>query len=433
MDVVTLALARKYTKDTASQFGAVIGAPCKVKSVQKNAGISTITLEWKNDEGVTKETSFYVNDGISNWYSGRQYEVGDIVLYTDNILYSCKTANDDATFNPAKWTAISNGAAGGGDYFIVSLISQLPTDLTINDLKIYYCLEDSNFHLWDGNAWSIISSDVKVVDLTQAEYDALPTSKKLDGTIYFVTDAPGGGGIAALTNDLTATKTVGGVNAGKQYTAGTFLENIIRDILAPVLYPTFTNPSASISATGAKLLETGATLATTMSVSFNQGTINPAYGTSGKRSGAATGYSLNGGTAQVSNTFNVTVTSAQLTYRATVDYAQGEQPKDSAGNNYSTPLPAGSVNSNTITYEFVDAMYANTSSAATMTKQSLVSKSAGSKQFSLVATTAADPEQIDVPGSWTVSKIEVLNTLSGKWEDATSQFTKTTTSHDDAA
>jgi hypothetical protein len=68
-----------------------------------------------------------------------------------------------------------------------------------------------------------------------------------------------------------------------------------------------------------------------------------------------------------------------------------------------------------------------------MTKQALVSKTAGTKQFDLPATTAEYPEQVDVPGSWTVSKIEVLNTLSGKWEDATSQFTKTTTSHDDAA
>jgi len=242
-----------------------------------------------------------------------------------------------------------------------------------------------------------------------------------------------GGGSAVLTDDLTATKTVGGVTVGDNYVSGTPLEDIIRDILAPVLYPTFTNPSASISATGAKLLETGATLATTITTTFNRGTINPAYGTSGKRSGPATEYALNGGTAQGTGTFNVTVTSAQLTYQVAVSYAAGEQPKDSAGRDYSTPLPAGSVNSNTITYEFVDALYANTSSAATMTKQALVSKGAGSKQLSLVATTAANPEQIDVPGSWTVSKIEVLNTLSGKWEDATSQFTKTTTSHDDAA
>ena len=68
-----------------------------------------------------------------------------------------------------------------------------------------------------------------------------------------------------------------------------------------------------------------------------------------------------------------------------------------------------------------------------MTKQALISKSAKVKQLDIVATTTANPEQIDVPASWTLTKIEVLNTMSGKWEDATSQFTKTTTTHDDAS
>ena len=63
-------------------------------------------------------------------------------------------------------------------------------------------------------------------------------------------------------------------------------------------YPKFTNPSATLTATGSKLLECGATQNTTFTVNFNRGTISPAYGTSGYRSGAATGYALNGGTVQ---------------------------------------------------------------------------------------------------------------------------------------
>ena len=431
LSAVTYALAKKYTDATAHQFGGLKGAPCKVKSVQKSGGQSVITLEWKNDQGDTQTSEVYVNDGITAWVSGRSYAAGDLVVYND-ILYCCTVANTDAVFNPNNWKSIGGGSAEC-DYYIIDALSSLPNNLTAADRRIYFCLEDGNFHLWNGIKWDIVGSGVKVRELTQAEYDALTIAEKLNGTIYFVTDAPGGGGIAALTADMTATKTVGGVNAGKQYTAGTFLEIILRDILAPVLYPTFTNPSATISATGSKLLETGSSLNTTMTISFNQGKIDPAYGTNGKRAGAATGYALNGGTSQAGNSFSITVTSAQLTYQGTVSYAEGPQPKDSAGNDYSTPLPAGSINSNTITYEFVDALWANTSSAGTMTKQALVSKSAGTKQFDLPATTAADPEQIDVPGSWTVSKIEVLNTLSGKWEDATSQFTKTTTTHDDAA
>lgn len=243
----------------------------------------------------------------------------------------------------------------------------------------------------------------------------------------------GGGGSADLEQALTVTETVGGVTSGKTYSIGTKLETIFRDMLDPVKYPTLTAPSATLSATGAKLLETGATLATTMTITFNRGSINPAYGTSGYRSGAATGYSLAGGSTQSENTFSVTVTSAKLSYQGNAEYAAGEQPKDSHGGNYSTPLAAGNVDTNTITYEFVDALWANTSSASTMTKQALVSKSAKVKSFSFPATTAANPEAFDVPASWTVTAVEVLNTLSNQWENADAQFTVTDTTHDDAA
>lgn len=242
-----------------------------------------------------------------------------------------------------------------------------------------------------------------------------------------------GGGPAVLTDDLTAAVTVGGITVGTQYEEGESLETILRDMLDPVMYPILTSPSATISATGAKLLETGATLNTVFTVTFNRGSINPAYGTSGYRSGAATGYSLNGGDAQSENTFSRTITSEQLTYRGTVEYGAGEQPKDSSGKDYSTPLAAGSVNTNTITYEFVDALWANTSNIATIAKLALVSKGAKQKDFTFPAQTVANPEVFDVPASWTVTAIQVKNDLSGAYEDAIDQFAVTNVTHNDAA
>ena len=242
----------------------------------------------------------------------------------------------------------------------------------------------------------------------------------------------GGGGSSELTADLPITETVGGVTSGTTYLQGTPLEDIFKDMLNPVKYPSFTAPSASIAATGAKLLEVGGTLATTMTITFSRGAIAPAYGTSGFRSGEATGYSLNGGTAQSENTFSVTVTEAQKTYQGTVNYAAGEQPKDSTGADYSTPLPAGSVNSNTITYEFVNALWANTASIGTVAKLSLVNKSAKQRDMVFPAQTVANPEVFDVPASWTVTAVQVKNDLSGAYEDALSQFTVTDVNHDDA-
>ena len=425
---VTYALARKYTDETADQFGGLKGAPCQVQSVVKTDGQSVITLVWKNDAGETKESEVYVNDGIRPWIGGNDYEVGDLVVY-NNMIYMCLTANDDPTFVKTNWQEIG----GSCDYYIIDKASSLPMDLTAAQRKIYYCLDDGKFHLWDGSKWTSISSGVKIRELTQAEYNALSYAEQRNGTIYFVTDAQGGGGSGSLTQDMTVVKAVGGITVGTQYTEGTSLEKIFRDMLSPTMYPTLTNPSASISATGAKLLETGATLATTMTVTFNRGSINPAYGTSGYRSGAAIEYSLNSGTPQASNTFSVTVTSAQKTYKATVSYAAGEQPKDSSGADYSTPLAAGSVNSNTITYEFVDAIWANTSNISTIAKLALVSKSTGQKDMVFPAQTAANPEVFDIPASWNVTAVQVKNDLSGAYENAVDQFTVTTVTHDDAA
>ena len=242
-----------------------------------------------------------------------------------------------------------------------------------------------------------------------------------------------GGGSGSLETAITSSISVGGIPSGTNYPVGTNYDNMWKDLLNPVAYPTLTNPSATLSATGAKLLETGSTLATTMTVAFNRGSISPAYGTSGYRSGTATDYALNGGTAQAGNTFSVTVDAEHLTYQASVSYGAGEQPKDSEGGNYSTPLAAGSVNSNTLTYEFVDALWANTTNIATIAKLALVSKSAKTKTFEFPAQTVANPEVFDVPASWTITAVDVLNTLSNQWEDCSGEFAITNVNHDDAA
>ena len=163
----------------------------------------------------------------------------------------------------------------------------------------------------------------------------------------------GGGDTAVLKNDLTSSVNVGGISAGKRYTAGTPLETVLRDMLSPSLNPTLTGPSATISGTGEKLLEKGTTQNVTLTISFSRGSISPPYGTSGYRSGAATGYSVNGGTVQSGNTFSVEVSGGSRTFSGRVNYAAGEQPKDSTGADYGTALPAGYVTTSSLAYEFV--------------------------------------------------------------------------------
>ena len=241
-----------------------------------------------------------------------------------------------------------------------------------------------------------------------------------------------GGGSSELADDLTTSVTVGGITSGTQYEAGTSLEKIFRDMLNPVAYPTLTNPSVSLAGSGSKLLEAGATLAVTLTATFSRGSINPAYGTSGYRSGAVQGYTLNNGTEQAENTWSETVSASNKTFKCSARYAAGEQPKDSKGNDYNSPLPAGSVESGTVTYDFVDAMWANTSNITTVAKLSLVAKSTKQRDMTFPAQTVANPEIFDIPASWTVTAVQVKNDLSGAWEDASSQFTVTDTAHDNA-
>ena len=242
-----------------------------------------------------------------------------------------------------------------------------------------------------------------------------------------------GGGSGSLEQAITAAIDVGGIKTNDSFPVGTSYDSMWDALLNPTLNPTFTNPSATLSGTGDKLLEAGSTLVATITATFSRGSITPAYGTSGYRSGAATDYTLNSGVAQAGNTWSETVSAANRTFSAVVNYDAGEQPKDSKGNNYDSPLAAGSVTTNTVSYEFVDALWANTSNIGTIAKLSLVSKTAKQKDLSFPAQTVANPEVFDVPASWTVTAVQVKNDLSGQYEDASSQFTVTDTTHDDAA
>lgn len=199
-----------------------------------------------------------------------------------------------------------------------------------------------------------------------------------------------------------------------------------------VEYPEFVAPSATISGTGDKVLEKGSTLNATITVAFDRGKIDPAYNTDGYRSGAATGYKINSGASQGSGTFSVVVSDSNKVFMGRVDYAEGEQPKDSDGHDYDSPLAAGYVNTEELTYEFVNAVWANASDITSMAKQPLVSESDKEIIIDFAPQTVANPECFDIPASLTVNGIYVQNPFSEVWEECASEFTQTTTTHDNA-
>lgn len=151
IDILTYAVSRKYTDETVAQFGGVKGAPCKVKSIDKNNGVNTVTFEWKNDAGETRESTMKVLDGtpIYVWTSGDSYKYGDLVIYA-SCFYRCITPNSDIEFDDRKWNEIGSP---DGNYDIVQNSELLPPIFTEADRKMYYSIEENIFYLWNGYQW----------------------------------------------------------------------------------------------------------------------------------------------------------------------------------------------------------------------------------------------------------------------------------------
>lgn len=112
------------------------------------------------------------------------YAVGDFVSY-DGTLYQCNIAIDTPeAFDATKWTAvkvteISSGASviqlTQAEYTALSTAEKMNGSIyKLTDKAIFYCL-DEEYHA--------------VKELTTAQYEALSTAEKNNGTIYIQTDA----------------------------------------------------------------------------------------------------------------------------------------------------------------------------------------------------------------------------------------------------
>ena len=140
---------------------------------------------------------------------------------------------------------------------------------------------------------------------------------------------------------------IGGIAAGTVLYGKKWSEILIEAFFGSAAVPTLTPPSFSVvlDSTTATI---GSTATITGTATFNRGSINPAYGTSGYRAGEPTSYEVNGNTIQSSAleykfTTEMVIAEGENKFTVVVNYAAGEQPKDSAGQNYDSPYPAGSL------------------------------------------------------------------------------------------
>ena len=262
------------------------------------------------------------------------------------------------------------------------------------------------------------------------------------GTTITINSIGGGGGTGTYTNatptplNFPGNSPFDNIPAGTTFLNQTFTE-MMNAMLYPTLDPTLTNPSSTFSLAQAGLREIGEgdvgaggdPLSLSFTATFNRGSITPAYGTNGFRSGPANAYNYTGTglpttQASTSLTDSQTVTPyivliGNQNWTNTVSYDAGQQPLDSTGGNFGSPLPAGTTSVDTVTITGVYPVFATTVALGTFTKQNLQVMTTYI-QVSLVTESGGGGQKqiVDIPNAWsTITGLQQFNTLSGTWDN----------------
>ncbi len=225
------------------------------------------------------------------------------------------------------------------------------------------------------------------------------------------------------------------ISTGTTFSNKTFTE-MMNMMLYPELFPSLTNPSQTnftLSPSGFREIgEQFAIGGITLSSTFSRGSINPAYGTNGFRSGLPNAYIYTGPgsvlTPQSSTSLtNSTATAAVYTivqgaqsWTSRVAYDAGQQPLSSTGNNFNSPLPAGQTNNNlTRTITGVYPVFATTVNISTLTKQGLQSMTSNITVDVVTESGGGGAKQtIDIPQAFsTITGLQQFNTLSNVFDN----------------
>lgn len=241
-----------------------------------------------------------------------------------------------------------------------------------------------------------------------------------------------------LSDDIATVNALGGIPAGTtvaQLKNKTFSQ-LFDELIFPTVNPTFDAPTASLSlkstSTTPTIQEVGTTGASVPAVAsfntgYNPGAIKIAGVKKQDRGGAldsANSFIYINNT-PTNKTFPTEIPEGSITYKYRAAYQRGPQPLDSKGNNYQTPLPAGTVDSGAVTINGVYPYYTNKDNISAFAKLGLTT----SNTLSAIKFVAEGPAKhtFKIPAKYTLTKVELLNTLSGKYENyGVDKFTKTT-------
>ena len=243
---------------------------------------------------------------------------------------------------------------------------------------------------------------------------------------------------SALSDDIATVNALGGIPAGTtvaQLKNKTFSQ-LFDELIFPTVNPTFEAPTAFLSLRSASITpiiqEVGTTGASVpVAASFTTGYYPGAIKIAGVKK-QNMGGALNSGSSfiYINNdpaikNFPTEIPDGNIIYKYRAAYAQGPQPLDSKGNNYQTPLSAGIVDSPAITINGVYPYFTNKDNNEAFAKLALTT----SNTLSAVKFKAEGPNKhtFKLPVKCILTNVELLNTLSGKYENyGIDKFTKTT-------
>lgn len=233
---------------------------------------------------------------------------------------------------------------------------------------------------------------------------------------------------SALSDDIATVNGLGGIPAGTtvaQLKNKTFSQ-LFDELIFPTINPTFEPPIASLSlkstSTTPTIQEVGTTGASVpVAASFNTGYDPGAIKIGGVKKQNNTG-ALDSSNSFIyinykpaNKTFPIEIPEGTTTYRYRAAYQQGPQPLDSKGNKYLTPSPAGTIDSPAVTINGVYPYFTNKDNNETFAKLALTT----SNTLSDLKFKAEGPKKhtFKLPKKYTLTKVELLNTLSGKYEN----------------
>lgn len=198
MNVVDIALAKKYTKDTAEGIGYTKGNPCTISKTETVADGTEITFQWTGNDGSSKTQTIKVKDGIS---------VEGIIIGSGNHLLI--TLSNDIIIDAGELPIADNANS-------ISYTNPSKPDIT----NVKNAL-DAAFNQSAENILYSNSTDNTLTNVKLAIDKALSQGAKLE-------------------QSLTVSNPVGSATNGKTYAKDTQLETILRDILIKEEAPTLT-------------------------------------------------------------------------------------------------------------------------------------------------------------------------------------------------